>query len=115
MKTLLWLLLKAAIFFLLFAFALGNRHEALLYFLPDQALAVPMVVVVLGSFALGAFFGILVMLPRWWQLRRAVQQVKQAPASAAEPTGMPQQHIPRYPAELGQRMTDAAITPPYES
>lgn len=115
MKTLLWLLLKAAIFFLLFAFALGNRHEALLYFLPDQALAVPMVVVVLGSFALGAFLGMLVMLPRWWRLRRAAQQVKQAPVSAAEPAGVRQRHASQYPAELGQRMTDAAITPPYES
>lgn len=115
MKTLLWLLLKAAIFFLLFAFALGNRHEALLYFLPDQALAVPMVVVVLGSFALGAFFGMLVMLPRWWQLRRAAQQVKPASVSAAKPVGVRQQHASEYSAELGQRMTDDAITPPYES
>lgn len=119
MKTLLWLLLKVAIFFLLFTFALSNRHEAVLHFLPDQALAVPMVVVVLGCFALGAFFGILVMLPRWWQLRRAAWQAQQASAPIAGPASVAvastQTPAPQHPAELGRHMTDAAITLPYES
>lgn len=115
MKTILWLLLKAAIFFLLFAFALGNRHEAVLYFLPGQALVVPMVVVVLGCFALGVFLGLLVMLPRWWQLRRAVRQAKQAATAPVVETTETVQQAVAHPAELGRHMTDAAITLPYES
>ncbi|MDO4796010.1 MAG: LapA family protein [Brachymonas sp.] len=116
MKTLLWLLLKAAIFFLLFTFALGNRHEAVLYFLPGQALAMPMVVVVLGCFALGVLLGVLVMLPRWWQLRRLARQAQQtAGLPVAVPAAATQAQAPVHAADLGRHMTDAAISHPYES
>ena len=117
MKTIFWLLLKAAIFFLLFAFAIGNRHEAVLYFLPGQALTVPMVVVVLGCFVLGVFVGILVMVPRWWRsrcaARQAEQQVASSPAEAADSPAQPSK--PSHPAELARHMTDPSITIPYES
>ena len=113
MKKFFWLLLKAAIFFLLFAFALGNRHEAMLYFLPGQVLTVPMVVLVLGFFALGAFLGILVMVPRWWRLRCAARKLtEQQAAQAADIQSAAGQD---HPAELARHMTDASITIPYES
>ena len=117
MKTFFWLLLKAAIFFLLFAFAIGNRHEAVLYFLPGQAITVPMVVIVLACFTLGVCSGILVMVPRWWRLRRAAQQGEQhAAASAAADEAQLLPHTPApHPAELARHMTDPSITIPYES
>ncbi len=117
MKTFFWLLLKAAIFFLLFAFAIGNRHEAMLYFLPGQAITVPMVVIVLACFTLGVCSGILVMVPRWWRLRRATQQAEQhAAASAAADEAQLLPHTPApHPAELARHMTDPSITIPYES
>ena len=117
MKTFFWLLLKAAIFFLLFAFAIGNRHEAMLYFLPGQAITVPMVVIVLACFTLGVCSGILVMVPRWWRLRRATQQAEQhAAASAAADEAQLLPHTPApHPAELARHMTDPSITSPYES
>ena len=117
MKTFFWLLLKAAIFFLLFAFAIGNRHEAMLYFLPGQAITVPMVVIVLACFTLGVCSGILVMVPRWWRLRRATQQAEQhAAASAAADEAQLLRHTPApHPAELARHMTDPSITIPYES
>ncbi len=117
MKTFFWLLLKAAIFFLLFAFAIGNRHEAVLYFLPGQAITVPMVVIVLACFTLGVCSGILVMVPRWWRLRRATQQAEQhAAASAAADEAQLLPHTPApHPAELARHMTDPSITIPYES
>ena len=117
MKTFFWLLFKAAIFFLLFAFAIGNRHEAMLYFLPGQAITVPMVVIVLACFTLGVCLGILVMVPRWWRLRRATQQAEQhAAASAAADEAQLLPHTPApHPAELARHMTDPSITIPYES
>ena len=118
MKTFFWLLLKAAIFFLLFAFAIGNRHEAVLYFLPGQALTVPMVVVVLGFFALGVFLGILVMVPRWWRSRCAARKVaeQQVPAEATvAPIAQQAEGAAVHPAELERHMTDSSITIPYES
>ena len=117
MKTFFWLLLKAAIFFLLFAFAIGNRHEAMLYLLPGQAITVPMVVIVLACFTLGVCSGILVMVPRWWRLRRATQQAEQhAAASAAADEAQLLPHTPApHPAELARHMTDPSITIPYES
>ena len=60
MKYLIWLL-KAAVFFVFFAFALNNRDEVTLHFLLGYAVALPMAVVVLVSFALGAVLGVLVL------------------------------------------------------
>ena len=115
MKSFFWLLLKAAIFFLLFAFAIGNRHEAVLYFLPGQALTLPMVLVVLGFFAMRVFLGMLVMVPRWWQWRCAARKAaqQQAPAVATESASQPDVSV-AHPAELARHMTDASITIPYE-
>ena len=50
MKYLLWLL-KAAIFFTLFAFALNNQHDATVYFFFGTSWRAPLVIVVLAAFA----------------------------------------------------------------
>ena len=73
MKNLMWLLqliLKAAIFFTLFAFALNNQHEAVVRFFFGTEWRAPMVLVVLAAFVIGVAVGAVGMVPRWWRQRR---------------------------------------------
>ncbi|MES2423548.1 MAG: LapA family protein [Pseudomonadota bacterium] len=103
MKHLMWLLewvLKAAIFFTLFAFALNNQQDAIVHFFFGTQWRAPMVLVVLTAFALGVAIGVLGMVPRWWMHRRAAKKatlatatppVVPAPAAPiAEPVVVPQ-------------------------
>ena len=69
MKYLLWLL-KAAIFFTLFAFALNNQQVVSVYFFFGTLWKAPLVLVVLVTFACGLAIGILMMMPRWWKKRK---------------------------------------------
>ena len=69
MKYLAWLL-KAAIFFTLFAFALNNQHDATVHFFFGTQWTAPLVLVVLAAFAAGLAIGALFMAPRWWRHRR---------------------------------------------
>ena len=87
MKYLLWLL-KAAIFFTLFAFALNNQHDATVYFFFGTSWRAPLVLVVLAAFAGGLVVGALGMLPGWWKHRSAAAQlpVTPPPTSPAPPT-----------------------------
>lgn len=71
MKYLTWLL-KAAIFFTLFAFALNNQHEVAVYFFFGTVWKAPLVLVVLAVFACGLALGVLVMTPRWWKKHRTL-------------------------------------------
>lgn len=87
MKYILWLL-KAAIFFTLFAFALNNQHDATVYFFFGTSWRAPLVLVVLAAFAGGLVVGALGMLPGWWKHRAAAQApaVKSAPTLASTTT-----------------------------
>jgi putative membrane protein len=88
MKYLLWLL-KAAIFFTLFAFALNNQHDATVYFFFGTSWRAPLVLVVLAAFAGGLVVGALGMLPGWWKHRSAAAQVPAlsvTPAASAAAT-----------------------------
>ena len=88
MKNLMWLLqwvLKAAIFFTLFAFALNNQHDAVVHFLFGTTWQAPLVLVVLIAFVIGVAVGVVGMVPRWWKHRR-LAQVAQASAPAATST-----------------------------
>jgi uncharacterized integral membrane protein len=80
MKYFLWLL-KAAIFFTLFAFALNNQHDATVYFFFGTYWRAPLVLVVLAAFAGGMVVGALGMLPGWWKHRRAATQTPQTPGA----------------------------------
>ena len=82
MKYLLWLL-KAAIFFTLFAFALNNQHDATVYFFFGTSWRAPLVLVVLAAFAGGLVVGALGMLPGWWKHRAAAQRPTEPPATTA--------------------------------
>ena len=82
MKYLMWLL-KAAIFFTLFAFALNNQQAVAVYFFFGTLWKAPLVLVVLAAFACGLSVGILVMMPRWWK-KRTSQRTSQRGDSALQ-------------------------------
>jgi uncharacterized integral membrane protein len=88
LKYLTWLL-KAVIFFVLFAFALNNQAPVELHFFFGTQWQAPMVLVVLAVFVLGMFAGIAVMLPLWLSARRQVKN-----------TGRPNHVSPANPEEL---------------
>ena len=91
MKNLIWLLkwvLRAAIFFTLFAFALNNQQDAAVHFFFGTQWRAPMVVLILSAFAAGLAVGVLGMVPRWWKHRAAAKKVQPLPSAAnAAPTG----------------------------
>ncbi len=81
MKRLLGLLqwlLKAAIFFTLFAFALNNQQETRVNFFFGTYWQAPTVLVVLLAFSLGVMVGVLGMVPRWWRNRQAARKIQPA-------------------------------------
>jgi uncharacterized integral membrane protein len=87
MQNLMWLLkwvIKAAIFFTLFAFALNNQQDTAVHFFFGTVWRAPQVLVVLSTFATGVAVGILVMVPRWWKHRRAAN-LKTSAATSAQP------------------------------
>ncbi|MEY4756589.1 MAG: hypothetical protein RJA34_1487 [Pseudomonadota bacterium] len=93
MKHLVWgmkWLLKAAIFFTLFAFALNNQHDAVVHFFFGTVWRAPLVLVVLTAFTAGLAAGALAMVPRWWHhrsaARRAAQASKATASAATSPT-----------------------------
>jgi putative membrane protein len=100
MKYLLWLL-KAAIFFTLFAFALNNQHDATVHFFFGTQWRAPLVLVVLSAFGLGVIVGVLGMVPRWLRHRNAARRA-QAPISApaATPAAAPSPAAAADTAEL---------------
>ena len=85
MKQFLWLLqwtLKAAIFLMLFAFALNNQEDVQVRFFWGLQWRSPLVLVLLAFFAAGVVVGVLGMVPRWWQQRRLAKKAIQDTASA---------------------------------
>ena len=77
---LVWLV-RAALFFMLFAFALNNQQEAGIRWFFGQEWHAPMVFIVLASFALGCALGVFAMVPSWWRHRRVAR--KHAPVIEA--------------------------------
>ena len=71
----MWLL-KAAIFFTLFAFALNNQQDAIVHFFFGTQWRAPLVLVVLAAFAMGLAVGALGMVPRWWKHRNAAKRAR---------------------------------------
>ena len=77
MESFKWLL-KAAIFFTLFAFALNNQHDSTVHFFFGTQWRAPQVLIVLSTFAIGVAVGALGMMPRWWKQRH-----RTSPAAAS--------------------------------
>ncbi len=88
LRLLKWML-KAAVFFSLFAFALNNQHDASVHFFFGNQWRSPMVLIVLAAFAIGMVVGALGMAPWWWTHRKAALRAQPSPALATGPdTGM---------------------------
>ncbi len=87
MKHVTWLLqwvVKAAIFFTLFAFALNNQHDVTVHFFFGTQWRTPLVLLVLVAFAAGLASGVLAMVPRWWRQRHAARQAGREKATIGE-------------------------------
>jgi len=77
-------LLKAAIFFVVFAFALNNQGAVRLHLFFGAYWDAPLVLVVLAALVLGLVLGVAVMTPLWLRARRAARAAVAAPASNTE-------------------------------
>ena len=103
MNKLIWLLkwvLKAAIFFTLFAFALNNQQDTTVHFFFGNKWQAPQVLVVLTAFAAGVAVGVLGMAPWWWRQHRLSKAtpVADAPSAVTVPSGLTATpvHAPAY-------------------
>jgi uncharacterized integral membrane protein len=81
-RLLKWVL-KACIFFTLFAFALNNQHEASLHLFFGHQWRSPMVLIVLAAFAVGLVVGVLGMAPRRWRRGDMSQRVQSTAAAGS--------------------------------
>ncbi|HEX5806544.1 MAG TPA: lipopolysaccharide assembly protein LapA domain-containing protein [Macromonas sp.] len=89
MKYLSWLL-KAAIFFTLFAFALNNLEAVRVNLFFGTHLQAPLVLVLLCVLLAGACLGVAVMLPLWLRAKRSTTVTPPpAPAKADDSTTLP--------------------------
>ena len=93
MKYLLWLL-KAAIFFTLFASALNNQQDATVHFFFGTQWRAPLVLVLLSTFACGVAVGVLGMVPRWWRRRSGHETPLPAETPASNP--LPEESLPPH-------------------
>ncbi len=80
----MWLL-KAAIFFVLFAFALNNQAPVTLHLFFGASWQAPLVLVLLAALVLGVFLGVAVMLPLWLRARKAAVAAPAAERADALP------------------------------
>ena len=70
MMKLLTRIAAVVLFVLFFGFALENTHEAVLHFFLNYEIRGPMVLLLLGFFAIGAVLGVLAMTPTVFRHRR---------------------------------------------
>jgi uncharacterized integral membrane protein len=90
LKYLMWLL-NAAIFFVLFAFALNNQGAVTLHLFFGAQWEAPLVLALFIALLLGVSLGVLVMLPLWLRARRARQPASSrlSPSDAGVDTIVP--------------------------
>lgn len=79
----MWLL-NAAIFFILFAFALNNQDPVTLHLFFGAQWQAPLVLVLLLVLVLGVFLGVAVMVPLWLRARKARGATPPAASEAAD-------------------------------
>lgn len=82
MKYVAWLL-KAAVFFTVFAFALNNQSPVRVHFFFGTFWDAPLVLVVLATLVIGVILGIAVMVPIWLRARKASTAPPLPPADQA--------------------------------
>jgi lipopolysaccharide assembly protein A len=97
MRIFVWLV-RALLFFTLFAFALNNQQDSSVRWFFGQEWRAPMVIIVLAAFGLGCAFGVFAMVPSWWRHRRVARRhadpqdtsMPAAPAPALAEPALPQ-------------------------
>ncbi|MGZ5205655.1 MAG: LapA family protein [Caldimonas sp.] len=103
MRTIVWLV-RAAVFFTLFAFALNNQHEAQVRWFFGAEWRAPMVFIVLAAFGLGCAFGIFAMVPSWWRHRRMARTHTRRADDREQPVPRPLpagEVVPQHPPRDG--------------
>ena len=85
MKYLSWLL-KAALFFVVFAFALNNLDDVRVHFFFGNTWDAPLVLVVLSALIVGVVLGALLIMPLWLKARQKLK-VQQANPTPNTPAG----------------------------
>ncbi len=95
MKYLAWLL-KAAIFFTLFAFALNNQEAVQVNLFFGAHWQAPLVLILLAALVLGVFLGIAVMLPVWLRAKRAQTLPKRTAPTTPTPSTTTSDDIPPH-------------------
>jgi lipopolysaccharide assembly protein A len=104
MRVLVWLV-RAFIFFTLFAFALNNQQLVTVNWFFGAQWRSPMVIVVLAAFGAGAALGVIAMLPGSWQRwrkRRAPTEAPTPAAAGAAPASQPPSGFgPDQPPRVG--------------
>ena len=91
MRALAWLV-RALVFFALFAFALNNQEPVDVNWFFGFEWHAPMVIVVLAAFAAGCAIGVLAMVPSWWRQRRVARLA--APTTTAQTSAAPSTQVP---------------------
>ena len=83
MRLFSWLV-RALIFFTLFAFALNNQQPTVVHWFFGVQWQAPLVIIVLAAFAAGCGVGVLAMLPDWWRRWRRAEPPTAAPAKTRD-------------------------------
>ena len=91
MRAFVWLV-RAFIFFALFAFALNNQQEVAVHWFFGFEWRAPMVIIVLVAFAAGCAIGVLAMVPSWWRQRRVTRLA--APPRTVQASTPPSSQVP---------------------
>jgi lipopolysaccharide assembly protein A len=104
MRVLVWIV-RALIFFTLFAFALNNQQGANVRWFFGVEWHAPMIIVVLVVFAAGCALGVLAMVPSWWRHRREALRLSPAPAaptaSVSRTDSSTSEFVPEHPPREG--------------
>jgi len=103
MRILSWLV-RAIIFFTLFAFALNNQHKATVHWFFGFEWTAPLVFVVLAAFAAGCVIGVLAMVPGRWRAHSPPAQPARpvdTPPAAGAVTVAPSDFGPEHPPREG--------------
>ena len=103
MRAFVWLL-RAFVFFALFAFALNNQQTVVVHWFFGIDWTAPLVIVVLIAFGVGCAVGVLAMVPSWWRQRRVARQALSSPT----------QTVSTPPAANGNPPSDFGVEPPRE-
>ncbi|HYP66968.1 MAG TPA: LapA family protein [Thiobacillaceae bacterium] len=92
MRYLGWLV-KAVIFVLLLGFALKNSDVVTVHYYLDYVWEAPLVLILLGFFAMGAATGLLAMMPHLIRQRRELGKLRKVSARQADSTTLVQENL----------------------